>query len=134
MLLQIQHCYRIEEQLLPSKAGLQKRHAVRACQSRMIIERSHRVLSQIKLKRQHLPKSTMGTDIDYALTLWSMRLVYLDIVRIEPERSGDSQPQVARRASRARQNDKYLVEKDIRPTAIGKKIFQHVCNFCAQPH
>jgi transposase len=57
MLLQIQHLYRIEKQMREAKAGPQQRQAVRASQSRMIVDRIHRVLTRIKLKRQHLPRA-----------------------------------------------------------------------------
>jgi transposase len=101
MLLQIQHLYRIEKQLRQTKAGPQHRQAVRASQSRMIVERIHRALSRIKLKRQHLPQSAMGRAIDYTLTMWPMLTVYLEDGRVEI----DNNP----------------VENAIRPTAIGKK-------------
>jgi hypothetical protein len=101
MLLQIQHLYRIEKQLRQTKAGAQQRQAVRASQSRMIIERIHRALTRIKRKRQHLPQSAMGRAIDYTLTMWPMLLVYLEDGRVEV----DNNP----------------VENAIRPTAIGKK-------------
>ena len=101
MLLQIQHLCRIEKQMRKAKAGPQQRQAVRASQSRMIVDRIHRVLTRIKLKRQHLPQSAMGRAIDYTLTLWSMLTVYLEDGRVEI----DNNP----------------VERAIRPTAIGKK-------------
>jgi transposase len=101
MLLQIQHLYRIEKQLHEAKAGPQQRQAVRASQSRMIIERIHRALSRIKLKGRQLPQSALGKAIDYTLTMWPMLLVYLEDGRIEI----DNNP----------------VENAIRPTAIGKK-------------
>jgi transposase len=101
MLLQIQHLYRIEKQMREAKAGPQQRQAVRASQSRMIVDRIHRVLTRIKLKRQHLPQSAMGRAIDYTLTLWPMLTVYLEDGRVEI----DNNP----------------VERSIRPTAIGKK-------------
>ena len=87
--------------LRQTKAGAQQRQAVRASQSRMIVDRIHRALSRIKLKRQHLPQSAMGRAIDYTLTMWPMLLVYLEDGRVEI----DNNP----------------VENAIRPTAIGKK-------------
>lgn len=101
LLLQIQHLYRIEKQLREAKAGAQQRQAVRASQSRVIIERIHRALSRIKLKGRQLPQSALGKAIDYTLTMWPMLLVYLEDGRIEI----DNNP----------------VENAIRPTAIGKK-------------
>ena len=101
MLLQIQHLYRIEKQLRQTKAGAQQRQAVRASQSRMIVERIHRALSRIKLKGRQLPQSALGRAIDYTLTMWPMLLVYIEDGRVEI----DNNP----------------VENAIRPTAIGKK-------------
>lgn len=121
LMLQIQHLYRIEKQLRESQAGPRLRQAVRASQSRMIVERIHRALSRIKRSRRHLPQSAMGKAIDYTLTQWPQLSVYLEDGRIEPEHSEDSQPQAARRASEARQIDNNPVENTIRPTDIGKK-------------
>ena len=101
LLLQIQHLYRIEKQLRETKAGPHQRQAVRASQSRMIVERIHQAITRMKLSRRHLPRSAMGRAIDYTLTLWPMLTVYLEDGRIEI----DNNP----------------VENAIRPTAIGKK-------------
>ncbi len=100
-LLQIQHLYRIEQQLRMSRAGPQQRQAMRASHSRMITTRIHRAITRMKRSRRHLPKSAMGRAIDYALTMWPMLTVYLEDGRIEI----DNNP----------------VENAIRPTAIGKK-------------
>lgn len=101
VLLQIQHLYRIEKHLREKQAGPRQRQAVRASESRMIIERLHKAITRIKLRRLHLPQSAMGKAIDYALTLWPQLSVYLEDGRIEI----DNNP----------------VERAIRPTAIGKK-------------
>ncbi|OYW28514.1 MAG: transposase, partial [Chthoniobacter sp. 12-60-6] len=101
LLLQIQHLYRIEQQLRAAKAGPRQRQAMRSSQSRMILERIHRALIRMKRSRRHLPKSAMGRAIDYTLTMWPMLTVYLADGRIEI----DNNP----------------VENAIRPTAIGKK-------------
>lgn len=101
LLLQIQHLYRIEQQLRMNRAGPQQRQAMRASHSRMIVERIHRAITRMKLSRRHLPKSAMGRAIDYTLTMWPMLTVYLEDGRIEI----DNNP----------------VENAIRPTAIGKK-------------
>ena len=71
----------------------------------MIVERMHRAVTRMKRRRRHLPKSAMGRTIDYTLTHWTMLCVYLADGRIESERSGDSQPEAARRVSEARQID-----------------------------
>lgn len=59
LLLQVQHLYRIEQQLRAAKAGPQQRLADRASESCMIVERIHRAM----------PKSAIGRPIDYTLTL-----------------------------------------------------------------
>lgn len=100
-LLQIQHLYRIEKHLRETRAGPRQRQAMRASESRMIVERIHRAITRLKLRRRHLPQSAMGKAIDYTLTMWPMLTVYLEDGRIEI----DNNP----------------VERAIRPTAIGKK-------------
>lgn len=101
MLLQIQHLYRIEKHLRETRAGPRQRHATRAAQSRMIVDRIHAAFTRLKRSRKHLPKSAMGRAIDYTLTQWPMLCEYLEDGRIEI----DNNP----------------VERAIRPTAIGKK-------------
>jgi len=101
ILRQIQHLYRIEKQLREERAGPRLREAVRASRSRPIHARLHRVLVKLKLSKRHLPQSSMGQAIDYALAQWAMLSVYLDDGRVEI--------------------DNNLVENAIRPTAIGKK-------------
>jgi transposase len=101
ILRQIQHLYRIEQELRELRAGPQLRAVVRAHQSRPIHERLHRLLLKLKLKRSYLPQSAMGQAIDYALGQWPMLGVYLEDGRVEL--------------------DNNLVENAIRPTALGKK-------------
>lgn len=101
VLLQIGHLYRIEARLKESRAGPRLRQAVRAAESRPIIERLHQALRRLKLSRRHLPKSAFGRAMDYALSLWPMLEVYVEDGRVEI----DNNP----------------VENSIRPTAIGKK-------------
>ena len=98
---QIQQLYQVEAGLRKLKAGPQLRAAVRAHQSRPIVERLQRVLVKLKASGRHLPQSPLGGAIDYALGLWSTLTVYLADGRIEI--------------------DNNLVENAIRPTAIGKK-------------
>ena len=100
-LRQIQNLYRIESVLRDKKAGPALREAVRAHQSRPIIERIHRALVRFKTLGRFLPKSLLGEAIDYALGQWSTLQVYLSNGRVEI--------------------DNNLVENAIRPTAIGKK-------------
>jgi transposase len=101
ILRQIQHLYIIEKQLRETRAGPRLREAVRASQSRPIQARIHSLLVRLKLSKCHLPRSSMGQAIDYALAQWPMLSVYLGDGRIEI--------------------DNNLVENAIRPTAIGKK-------------
>jgi transposase len=101
LLNQIQHLYRIEARLREHHAGPNLRAAVRASQSRPIVQRIERVLIRLKTGRRHLPQSLLGTAIDYALGQWPTLEVYLAGGRVEI--------------------DNNLVENAIRPTAIGKK-------------
>ena len=101
VLRQLQHLYLIESRLRETKAGPQLRHAVRAHQSRPIVQRLERVLLRFKSNGRHLPQSPMGSAIDYALGQWTSLQLYLDDGRVEI--------------------DNNLVENAIRPTAIGKK-------------
>jgi transposase len=101
VLLQIGHLYRIEARLRESRAGPRLRQAVRAAESRPILERLQKALSRIKISHRHLPKSAFGRAMDYALTQWPMLGEYVKDGRVEI----DNNP----------------VENAIRPTAIGKK-------------
>jgi transposase len=100
-LRQIQNLYRIESVLRDRKAGPALREAVRAHQSRPIVQRIHRALVRFKTLGRFLPRSLMGAAIDYALGQWSNLQVYLGKGRVEI--------------------DNNLVENAIRPTAVGKK-------------
>ena len=101
MLRQIQNLYRIESALREHKAGPALRQAVRAHQSRPIVQRLAQALARLKTRPQILPKSLLGQAIQYAEGQWSSLEVYLKDGRIEI--------------------DNNLVENAIRPTAIGKK-------------
>jgi transposase len=98
---QIQHLYLIEADLREHRAGPQLRAALRAHQSRPIVERLERALIKLKASGRHLPQSLLGGAMDYALGQWRTLEVYLDDGRVEI--------------------DNNLVENAIRPTAIGKK-------------
>lgn len=100
-LRQLQNLYRIESALRDKKAGPALREAVRAHQSRPIVERMGRALVRFKTRGRFLPKSLMGQAVDYALRQWSTLQVYL----------GDGRVEI----------DNNLVENAIRPTALGKK-------------
>jgi transposase len=98
---QIQQLYQVESILRERRAGPKLRAAVRAHQSRPVVERLQRVLVKLKASGHHLPQSPLAGAIDYALGQWPMLTVYLADGRVEI--------------------DNNLVENAIRPTAIGKK-------------
>jgi transposase len=98
---QIQNLYRIESDLRQSNAGPKLREAVRAHQSRPIVERIKKALVVFKASRRHLPQSLLGQAIDYTLGQWPTLEIFLRQGRVEI--------------------DNNLVENAIRPTAIGKK-------------
>ena len=84
-----------------TRAGPRLRAAVRAHESRPIVERLERALIRLKSSGRHLPQSLLGIAIDYALGQWRTLDVYL----------GDGRVEI----------DNNLVENAIRPTALGKK-------------
>ena len=98
---QIQQLYRVEARLREQRAGPKLREAVRAHESRPIVQRLERALLRLKSSRKHLPQSLLGIALDYALGQWKTLDVYLDDGRVEI--------------------DNNLVENAIRPTALGKK-------------
>jgi len=97
---QIQHLYRVESRLREQRVGPRLRQAVRAHQSRPIVQRLERALVRLKSGARHLPQSLLGIAIDYALGQWKTLEVYVADGRVEI--------------------DNNLVENAIRPTAIGK--------------
>lgn len=101
LMRQIQHLYRVEARLREQRAGPRLRHAVRAHQSRPIVQRLERALLRLKSSGRHLPQSLLGIALDYALGQWKTLEVYLADGRVEI--------------------DNNLVENAIRPTALGKK-------------
>jgi hypothetical protein len=100
-LRQLQNLYRIEAVLRDQNAGPALREAVRAHQSRPIVERIGRALERFKAAGRFLPKSLLGDAIDFARGQWKALQVYLANGRVEV--------------------DNNQVENAIRPTAIGKK-------------
>jgi len=101
ILRQLQHLYAIERHLRDHRAGPALRLAIRAHQSRPIVERLERVFLRLKAGGKHLPQSPLGTAMDYALGQWTTLQVFLTDGRVEI--------------------DNNLVENAIRPTALGKK-------------
>lgn len=96
---QIRHLYAIERRLRESRAGPHLRVAVRAAESRMILDRLKRTLH--KLQPLHRPQSLTGKAVNYALGQWAQLEVFLEHGRLEI--------------------DNNLVENAIRPTALGRK-------------
>ena len=101
LMRQIQHLYRVEAKLREQRAGPRLRQAVRAHQSRPIVQRLQRAFLRLKSGGKHLPQSLLGIALDYALGQWKTLEVYLADGRVEI--------------------DNNLVENAIRPTALGKK-------------
>jgi hypothetical protein len=97
---QIQHLYRVEAKLREQRAGPRLREAVRAHESRPIVQRLEHALLRLKSSGKHLPQSLLGQAMDYALGQWKTLEVYLADGRVEI--------------------DNNLVENAIRPTALGK--------------
>lgn len=101
LLRQLQHLYRIEAGLREHRAGPNPRAAVRAHQSRPVVQRFRRALILIKTSGRHLPQSLLGQAIDYTLGQWATLEIFLNDGRVEIDNNG--------------------VENAIRSTAIGKK-------------
>jgi transposase len=101
LMRQIQHLYQVEAKLRAQRAGPRLRAAIRAHQSRPIVQRLERALLRLKSSGRHLPQSLLGIAMDYALGQWRTLEVYLTDGRVEI--------------------DNNLVENAIRPTALGKK-------------
>ena len=98
---QIQNLYQVEARLREQQPSPRLREAVRAHQSKPIVERIQRALVRLKSSGRNLPQSLLGIAIDYALGQWQTLQVYLGNGRVEI--------------------DNNLVENAIRPTALGKK-------------
>lgn len=101
MIKQMQVLYRIESRLREQKAGPVLRQAVRASQSKPIVERINKACELLIKSKRFLPKSAMSGALEYTLAQMTGLRVYLEDGRIEI--------------------DNNLVENAIRPTALGKK-------------
>lgn len=101
MVKQIQLLYRIESRLRQAKAGPALRQAVRASQSRPIVQRIKKGCAALLASKRFLPQSGISQAMEYAKGLMPGLEVYLEDGRIEI--------------------DNNLVENAIRPTALGKK-------------
>jgi len=98
---QIQLLYRIESRLREQKAGPALRQAVRASQSKPLVERIQKACTLLVSKKRFLPQDAMSRAMAYAIAQKPGLDVYLEDGRIEI--------------------DNNLVENAIRPTALGKK-------------
>jgi len=70
LLRQLQNLYRVEASLRERRGGPKLRDAMRASQSRPIVERFQRALVRLKATGRYLPQSLLGQAIDYALGQW----------------------------------------------------------------
>jgi transposase len=101
LMKQIQLLYRIESRLREQKAGPALRQAVRASQSRPVVERISKACILLKRSKRFLPQDAISRAMAYAGAQMPGLRVYLEDGRIEI--------------------DNNLVENAIRPTALGKK-------------
>jgi transposase len=101
ILRQIGKLYAIESSLREVGAGPNLRSAMRSSHSAPIYRRIHRTLVAFKKSGHHLPRSSFGKAIDYALSNWSLLGVCLQDGHVKIDNSH--------------------VENAIRPTALGKK-------------
>ena len=96
---QIGLLYAVEKKLRQQKAGPALRQAMRAWQSRPVLNRLHRAMELVR--RRTLPQGLLGQAIDYALVRWESLTRYV--------------------ADGALEIDNNLIENAIRPSALGKK-------------
>jgi len=98
-LRQIGLLYAVEKKLRQQKAGPRLRAAVRAWQSRPVLERLRRAMELVRART--LPQGLLGQAIDYTLARWTALTRFVDDGRLEI--------------------DNNLIENAIRPSALGKK-------------
>ena len=96
---QIGLLYAVEKKLRRQKAGPALRQAVRAWQSRPVLERLQRAMQLVR--QRTLPQGLLGQAIDYALIRWEALTRYEEDGVLEI--------------------DNNLIENAIRPSALGKK-------------
>ena len=102
ILKHIRRLYEIEEELRENEAPPETRARIRMLQSAPILRLLKKAMLHLRQKcPKLLPKSSLGKALDYALGQWEGMQVYL------------SHGQVA--------IDNNATERDIRPTAVGKK-------------
>jgi transposase len=96
---QIGLLYGVEKELRRKKAGPRLRAAVRAWQSRPVLERLRRAMELVR--RRTLPQGLLGQAIDYALKRWEALNRFVDDGVLEIDTNS--------------------LENAIRPSALGKK-------------
>lgn len=101
LIKQIQLLYRIEAGLREQKAGPALRQAIRASQSKPVVERIKKACERLVRSKRFLPQDALSRAMAYALSQMPGLQVYLEDGRIEI--------------------DNNQVENAIRPTALGKK-------------
>ncbi len=98
---QIQLLYRIEARLRENQAGPALRQAVRASQSKPVVDRIKKACTLLVRNHRFLPKSAIAKALEYTLAQMPGLEVYVEDGKVEI--------------------DNNLVENAIRPTALGKK-------------
>lgn len=101
MMKQIQLLYQIESKLREQKAGPALRQAVRASQSKPVVQRIKRACTLLVRNNRFLPQDAISRAMNYAIAQMPGLEVFLEDGKIEI--------------------DNNLVENAIRPTALGKK-------------
>jgi transposase len=101
LIKQIQLLYRIESRLREQKAGPALRQAVRASQSKPVVERIKKACQRLVQSKRFLPQDAISRAMGYAIAQMPGLEVYL--------------------ANGGVEIDNNLVENAIRPTALGKK-------------
>src|SRR5208282_5864763 len=96
---QIGHLYAVEKELRQKKAGPQLRAAMRAWQSRPVLQRLRQAMELVRGRT--LPQGLLGQAIDYALKRWEALNRFVDDGLLEI--------------------DNNLIENAIRPSAVGKR-------------
>ena len=101
VLAQIQQLYLIEARLREARAGPPEVRQTRHQHSLQIMVQIKARLDALQASRKHRPRSLTGEAITYALNQWAKLRMFLHDGRV--------------------QIDHNLIEKTIRPSAIGKK-------------
>jgi transposase len=83
MLKQIQLLYRIEARLREQKAGPASRQAVRAAQSKPVVERIKKACTLLARKKRFLPQDAISRAMAYAIAQMPGLEVFLEDGKIE---------------------------------------------------